>query len=107
VTVPRVTGDPAAGAFNALRAANLHVKQIPQTVTDKARNGIVVRQSPTGNTTANKGSTVTIVVGRYTPLSSSTTTSSSTTSSSSTTTTTTTTTSTSTSGNSTTTSTHQ
>jgi eukaryotic-like serine/threonine-protein kinase len=91
-TVPPVTGDPAAGAVNALRAAGFKVAQQTRKVTDPSQNGTVVAQSPSGNANAKKGSTVTITVGKYTPgsSSSSSTTTSSTTSLPTTTTTTTT-----------------
>jgi eukaryotic-like serine/threonine-protein kinase len=92
-TVPPVTGDPTAGAVNALRAAGFRVAQQTKKVTDPTQNGTVVGQSPSGNANANKGSTVTITVGKYTPGSTSSTTTTTTTTTSSPTTTTTTTTS--------------
>jgi serine/threonine-protein kinase len=76
VTVPAVVGDPAAGAASALHAAGLKVNQTTRTVTKPSNNGVVVDQTPAGNSTAKKGSTVTIVVG---VLSSSSTTTTSTT----------------------------
>ncbi|MFZ1996307.1 MAG: PASTA domain-containing protein, partial [Solirubrobacteraceae bacterium] len=78
VTVPRVIGDPVSGAQSALSAAGLKVAQTTRPVTRPGNNGIVVDQSPGGNSTAKKGSTVTIVVG---VLSTSTSTSSTTTTS--------------------------
>ncbi len=65
-TVPPVTTDPVAGAVNALKAAGFKVAQRTRKVTSPTQNGIVVDQSPAGNSKANKGSTVTIVVGKYT-----------------------------------------
>lgn len=85
VTVPSVKGDPVSGAQSALTAAGFNVVQTTQSVKHASENGIVVSQSPGGNSTAKKGSTVTITVGQYTA--SSTTTSSTTKSSSSSTTT--------------------
>ena len=37
----------------------------PEDTDDESLDGIVIDQSPAPNTTAPKGSTVTIVVGRY------------------------------------------
>ncbi|HEY2440261.1 MAG TPA: PASTA domain-containing protein, partial [Solirubrobacteraceae bacterium] len=98
-TVPPVTGDPASGAVSALRAAGFTVVQRTKKVTKPTQGGVVVQQSPAGNATAKKGSTVTITVGKYVPsTTSTTTTSSTTTTTSSSTTSTTPTTSTTTSG---------
>jgi serine/threonine-protein kinase len=92
-TVPRVIGDPVDGAVSALTAAGFRVTQTTETVTNPDKNGTVVAQSPSGSSTAKKGTTVTITVGKLAQTSSSTTTTTSTTktttSSSSTTTTTT------------------
>jgi beta-lactam-binding protein with PASTA domain/predicted Ser/Thr protein kinase len=66
VTVPSVTGDPEAGAVNALTAAGFKVVRNTQTVKNPAENGTVIRQSPGGNSTAKKGSTVTITIGEAT-----------------------------------------
>jgi beta-lactam-binding protein with PASTA domain/predicted Ser/Thr protein kinase len=98
VTVPAVTGDPPSSAASALTAAGLNVVQTSQPVTDPAKNGIVIHQTPRGNSTAKKGATVTITVGQYTQTSStSTSTSTTTTTTSRTTTPTTASTSTTTS----------
>jgi serine/threonine-protein kinase len=83
VTVPSVIGDPAAGAVSALTAAGLKPNQTTRAVTKASNNGVVVDQTPSGNSTAKKGSTVTIVVG---VLSSTSTTSTSTTTTKTTTT---------------------
>ncbi|HEX3977175.1 MAG TPA: Stk1 family PASTA domain-containing Ser/Thr kinase [Solirubrobacteraceae bacterium] len=96
VTVPKVIGDPAAGAVSALTAAGLKVTQTTRAVTKAGNNGVVVDQSPAGNSTAKKGSLVTIVVGVLS--SSSTTTSSTTTTTTSTSPTTSTTSTTTTHG---------
>jgi serine/threonine-protein kinase len=93
VTVPKVIGDPAAGAVSALTAAGLKVNQTTRTVTNPSNNGVVVDQNPAGNSTAKKGSTVTIVVGVLRTTTSSTTTTSTTKTTTSPTTPTTTTTS--------------
>ena len=63
--VPDVTGGTAAAARSALTAAGFTVTVIHQAVTDKSQNGTVLSQSPAGGSSAQKGSTVTIVVGRY------------------------------------------
>jgi beta-lactam-binding protein with PASTA domain/predicted Ser/Thr protein kinase len=80
-TVPSVIGDPSGGAVSALRAAGFKVNQTIRSVTDPDKNGTVIAQSPGGNSTAKKGSTVTITVGQlaHTTSSSTTTTSTSTT----------------------------
>ncbi len=61
VTVPDVTGKNEADATSILNAAGFSV--VVQKVVDPANNGKVKSQSPPGNTKANSGSTVTIVVG--------------------------------------------
>jgi serine/threonine-protein kinase len=65
-SVPDVKGQSAAAATSALQAAGFKVTQTSKKVTNKAKNGVVVRQSPGGGSSAKKGSTVTIVVGQYT-----------------------------------------
>jgi beta-lactam-binding protein with PASTA domain/predicted Ser/Thr protein kinase len=79
VTVPNVVGDPAAGANSALSAAGLKVKETFRAVTRPGNNGVVVSQSPGGNSTAKKGSTVIITVGQVTQTTTSSTTTTSTT----------------------------
>jgi eukaryotic-like serine/threonine-protein kinase len=86
-TVPPVTGDPVAGAVNALRAAGFKVIQQTKKVIDPTQNGVVIDQNPAGNANAKKGSTVTITVGKYVPGSSSSSSSTTSTSTSPTTTT--------------------
>ncbi len=73
-TVPTVIGDPSGGAESALRAAGFKVSQIIRVVTNPDKNGTVVAQSPGGNSTAKKGSTVTITVGQLAQTTSSSTT---------------------------------
>jgi eukaryotic-like serine/threonine-protein kinase len=85
-TVPPVVGDPADGAVSALQAAGFKVGRKTKNVSNQSQDGTVISQSPTGGSTANKDSTVTIVVGRFTGSSSSTSTSTTTTSTSTTTT---------------------
>ncbi|MHB1568627.1 MAG: Stk1 family PASTA domain-containing Ser/Thr kinase [Solirubrobacteraceae bacterium] len=82
-TVPPVVGDPQSAALGALRAAHFKVSSTYRTVTNAAKGGVVIGQSPAGNTTQKTGSTVTIVVGRYNHPSSSSSSSSTTTTTSS------------------------
>jgi beta-lactam-binding protein with PASTA domain/predicted Ser/Thr protein kinase len=73
VSVPSVVGDTASGAANTLKGAGFKVSRTTQTVTSKSQNGKVLSQSPKGGAKAKPGSTVTIVVGRYTPTNTTTT----------------------------------
>ena len=77
VPVPPVTGDPPNNAVSALRASGFQVAQRTQDVTNPSQNGVVISQSPGANTTAKKGATVTITIGKLKPGSSTTTTTSS------------------------------
>jgi serine/threonine-protein kinase len=63
--VPNVTGDTAAAARSVLTAAGFTVTETMQTVSSKSQDGIVLSQSPSGGSSAKKGSAVTIVVGRF------------------------------------------
>jgi serine/threonine-protein kinase len=65
--VPSVKGLPADTAASELRAAGFAVNQATKNVTNQHKNGVVVSQSPGANSTANKGSPVTIVVGQFQP----------------------------------------
>ena len=65
--VPDVTGDTAQGAVNQLKAAGFKVAQKTKPVTKQNKDGIVVAEQPRGGSTQNKGSTVTITVGVFTP----------------------------------------
>ncbi|HZU39863.1 MAG TPA: Stk1 family PASTA domain-containing Ser/Thr kinase [Solirubrobacteraceae bacterium] len=67
VSVPDVKGDQATAASNTLGQAGFNVQVQSKNVTDKAKNGIVLSESPSAGTQAKKGSTVTIVVGQYQP----------------------------------------
>ena len=64
VTVPPVKGDQTASAVGALQAAGFQVARTYRTVTNPARVGTVLSQSPGGNTQQVKGATVTIVIGQ-------------------------------------------
>jgi serine/threonine-protein kinase len=63
-TVPSVKGQQASAAADALKAAGFTVSQTTKKVTNPSNDGVVVSQDPAGNSSANKGSTVTIVVGQ-------------------------------------------
>jgi len=64
VTVPDVTNRSDAAAVNALSAAGLTPKVVMRAVSDPARDGRVVKQSPSAGQKVAKGSTVTITLGR-------------------------------------------
>jgi serine/threonine-protein kinase len=64
-SVPGVTGQTASAATTSLRAAGFAVAQRTRDVKDQAKDGVVLSQSPHANAQANKGSTVTIVVGHF------------------------------------------
>jgi eukaryotic-like serine/threonine-protein kinase len=63
-TVPDTVGDDEATATSTLEGAGFRVRVVERTVTDSTQDGIVLRQSPPGGTTATSGSTVSITVGR-------------------------------------------
>ncbi|MGH9300857.1 MAG: PASTA domain-containing protein, partial [Acidimicrobiales bacterium] len=73
--VPDVIGKTATQASNTLSGAGFKVKEQTQTVSDPNQYNTVIDQSPTANSPADPGSTVTITIG----VPSSTTTSTSTT----------------------------
>jgi eukaryotic-like serine/threonine-protein kinase len=64
--VPNVVGQTASAAAAALTGAGFTVNQQTKATTKKKENGVVLSETPAGNSTANKGSAVTIVVGQYT-----------------------------------------
>ena len=78
-SVPGVVGDTFAAASSALSGAMFQVSKQTQDVTKPSQDGIVISQRPGAGATAAKGSTVTVVVGRYQGPSTSTTTTSKTT----------------------------
>jgi beta-lactam-binding protein with PASTA domain len=65
-TVPDVTGQNVADAFNALSAAGFSPTTTSQPVTDPAQDGVVLSQRPTAGRKAKKGSKVTLVIGQLT-----------------------------------------
>ncbi|MDQ6778761.1 MAG: Stk1 family PASTA domain-containing Ser/Thr kinase [Actinomycetota bacterium] len=66
VKVPTVTGDTPAAATKALKAAGFAVTQKTTKVTDPTQDKTVVSETPAAGSQAKQGSTVTIVVGKYT-----------------------------------------
>jgi serine/threonine-protein kinase len=66
-TVPDVIGYSSQQAVGALESAGFKVIQQPQSVSDQSEDGTVLSQNPAGNSQAAQGSTVTIVVGQYSP----------------------------------------
>jgi serine/threonine-protein kinase len=81
VRVPNVVGMTEADATSTLQEAGFNVAVQYSTTLDSSRNGRVIAQSPSGGSSAARGSTVTITVGRLTGGGSTTTTASSSTSS--------------------------
>ncbi|MBV9003553.1 MAG: PASTA domain-containing protein, partial [Solirubrobacterales bacterium] len=73
-SVPNVTGQTADAASGTLTAAGFKVNQQTTNVNQQSSDGKVVSQNPGAGTTANKGSTVTITVGKFTPPTTTTTT---------------------------------
>jgi eukaryotic-like serine/threonine-protein kinase len=63
-TVPNTVGQDEATARSTLEGAGFVVRAVDRTVTDPSQEGIVVRQSPVGGSSAAQGSTVAITVGR-------------------------------------------
>ncbi len=66
-TVPDVKGQTPGAAASALQAAGFTVAQRIKNVTNQSKNGTVLSESPAANSTAKKGSTVTITVGHFVP----------------------------------------
>jgi eukaryotic-like serine/threonine-protein kinase len=62
--VPNVIGMTQEDATNTLKAAGFQVKVQTQVVTSDADDGRVLSQNPDGGTKADKGSVVTITVGK-------------------------------------------
>jgi serine/threonine-protein kinase len=67
VTVDSVIGDTKQAARATLRAQGLKVTAQKQDVDSEGDDGIVLDQSPSGGTQVDRGSTVTIVVGKFKP----------------------------------------
>ena len=64
-TVPNVKGDTLSGAAGALTGAGFKVSSSTQDVSKQSEDGVVLSQSPAAGNTANKGATVTVVVGKF------------------------------------------
>jgi serine/threonine-protein kinase len=67
VAVPNVVGKTTGAANAALGAAGFPATQQQQPVTNQAQNGVVLSQNPAASSQAKKGTTVTIVIGKFTP----------------------------------------
>ena len=65
VTVPPVQGLSEQNARSALEGAGLAVEVENQTVQNQNQDGIVITQSPSGNSQVNRGDTVTIFIGDF------------------------------------------
>jgi serine/threonine-protein kinase len=65
--VPNVVGETAGQAKHDLKSAGFLVSVTQQVVCDPGQNNIVQSQDPLGNTSAPRGSTVTIVVTKFRP----------------------------------------
>jgi serine/threonine-protein kinase len=64
VAVPDVTGLDETSARLALERAGFQVQVTDESITDPARDGVVLRQTPSGGSRAEDGAVVTLVVGR-------------------------------------------
>jgi len=63
VTVPDLTGQPAADAVDVLSQAGLEPRETDQPVEDPTQDGLVIAQRPVAGTTVAKGAPVRIFVG--------------------------------------------
>jgi serine/threonine-protein kinase len=63
--VPDVTSQKQSDAITTLKASGFKVKVESQPTQDESQDGIVLTQNPAGNAQAPPGSTVTIVVGKF------------------------------------------
>ncbi|WP_024614606.1 Stk1 family PASTA domain-containing Ser/Thr kinase [Clostridium sp. Ade.TY] len=63
VEVPNVNGLSESEARNKLAGFNVNVET--KTTTDKTLDGKVIGQNPSAGTSVNKGSTITLAIGRY------------------------------------------
>jgi beta-lactam-binding protein with PASTA domain/predicted Ser/Thr protein kinase len=66
-SVPPVQGETAGAASGTLTTAGFSVIEQTKDVSRASQDGIVISQRPGGGTNAKLNSTVTIVVGHYTP----------------------------------------
>jgi serine/threonine-protein kinase len=65
VAVPNVVGKTHGAANAMLGAVGFPAAPQQQTVTNQSQNGIVLSQTPAASTQVKKGTTVTIVIGKY------------------------------------------
>jgi beta-lactam-binding protein with PASTA domain len=65
VPVPNVVNQAQSAAVGQVNGANLKSSVTTQTVTDQAKDGVVLSQSPSGGSQVDAGSTVTLTVGKY------------------------------------------
>jgi eukaryotic-like serine/threonine-protein kinase len=65
VTVPDIGGEAPDVARAELSAAGFKIQQKEKVVSSQEGDGIVISQDPSGGSKADKGSTVTITVGRF------------------------------------------
>ena len=87
IPVPNVIGQTKSAATSALTASGFLVTSQTQNTNDSTKNGTVIDQTPPANSSQTKGSTVTIIIGRFTSTTTTDTTTTPTTSTSQTTTT--------------------
>ncbi len=87
-TIPDVVGQTESAARGRMSAAGLNVDVITQETDEQSQDGRVLDQSPDGGVRTQTGTTVTLVIGRFTEQTTTTSTTTSTTSTSTTTTTT-------------------
>jgi beta-lactam-binding protein with PASTA domain len=64
IAVPDVTGGDEASARQELERAGFQVQVTDESITDPAQDGVVLRQTPSGGSSAEEGAVVTLVVGR-------------------------------------------
>jgi beta-lactam-binding protein with PASTA domain len=83
--IPNVVGSTGASAVSTLTAAGFSITTTDHNVPKQSQDGLVLSQSPAAGKQGKKGSTVTIVVGRFQTTTTTTSTSSSTTTSTKTT----------------------
>ena len=67
VQVPDVSGDTKDEARQALRDNQLHVTVVHDPVDTPDQDGLVVKQDPQAGTSVDRGTTVTIHLGKFTP----------------------------------------
>ncbi|TMK38822.1 MAG: PASTA domain-containing protein [Actinobacteria bacterium] len=65
VAVPDVSGQTEAHAVKALSGAGLTVQLALSNVSDRAKEGVVLSQRPSGYATVRRGAATTVTVGRY------------------------------------------